>query len=357
MSTIKDVARAAGVGVATASRALSGRGSVSALTVDKVRRAAAGLSYRPSAIAQALSLQQSGALGMFVPAINDSFYATILTHADQMLRAHGKHLIVVTGVSGQDARDQALDAIEFLLSRDCDGLFISGYHLADKDITHLRKRQPHVVMVNRSLHRMRSLAVEADHEMGGRLAARALLERGHRRLALVRGAESALDNQDRIRGFLSECEAQGAKVEMSFQGDFTRQQGFEAGERFAALVDRHLPAEQRCSAVFCANDRMASGFIGSLTSHGWRLPEDLSVIGYDDDDMSPYATPALTTIHIPIGHMAENAAAILLNECYGLDLPVVRRFQPHVVWRRSVQDGPFPLRSTPVTPPSLTERP
>jgi LacI family transcriptional regulator len=350
MSTIKDVARAAGVGVATASRALSGRGSVSALTVDKVRRVAADLSYRPSAIAQALSLQQSGALGMFVPAINDSFYANILSHADQVLRAHGKHLIIVTGVSGQDARDQALDAIDFLLGRDCDGLFISGYHLADKDITILRKRQPKLVMVNRSLHRMRSLAVEADHEMGGRLAARALIERGHCRLALVQGLESALDNQDRVRGFLAECKALGASIDMSFEGDFTRQQGFQAGEQFAAKVDRHLSADQRCTAVFCANDRMASGFISSLTGHGWRLPEDLSVIGYDDDDMSPYATPALTTVHIPIGLMAENAAALLLNECYGMELPVVRRFQPHVVWRRSVQDGPFPPGSAPVSP-------
>lgn len=341
MSTIKDVAKAAGVGVATASRALSGRGSVSATTLAKVRRAVADLRYRPSAIAQALSLKRSGAIGMYVPSVNDSFYATTLEHVDRVVRAHGKHLIVVTGIEGMDARAQALDALDFLQSRDCDGLVFSGYELTAADLLELRQRQPHIALVNHSLPRMRQQSITMDHEHGGRLAARALLSHGHRHIALLRGKETALDNQDRIRGFKDELARHGLGVALELPGDFSREAGFAAGEALHARFGRTQKPRERCTALFSANDRMASGLFASLGAHGWRLPQDLSVVGYDDDDMAPYAAPALTTVHVPIHEMAENAAAYLLKLCYGLELPVQRRFMPHVVWRRSVARGPF----------------
>ena len=342
MSTIKDVARAAGVGVATASRALSGRGSVSAATLERVRRAVSELHYRPSAIAQALSLKQSGAIGMFVPSVNDSFYASTLEHVDRVVRAHGKHLIVVTGLPGLDAREQALDALEFLQGRDCDGLVFAGYELTAADLLRWRERQPHIALVNRSVARMRQQCIALDHEWGGRLAARVLLSRGHRRVALLRGREASLDNHERIAGFKAELAEHGLTVALELQGDFTRESGFAAGEALYQRIDRTRPPEQRCTALFSANDRMASGLFASLSSHGWRLPQELSVVGYDDDDMAPYASPPLTTVHIPIHQMAEAAASYLLNQCYGMTLPVERRFAAQVVWRRSVVDGPFP---------------
>jgi LacI family transcriptional regulator len=136
-------------------------------------------------------------------------------------------------------------------------------------------------------------------------------------------------------------------------GDFTAEGGYQAGVVFAARVNRHTPAAQRCTAVFCANDRMAAGLNACLNELGWCLPQDLSLVGYDDDALAPYATPALTTVHVPIGRMAECAAAMVLNICYDMHLPVQRHFEPHLVWRASLQQGPFEAISA--VPPAVTD--
>ncbi len=341
MSTIKDVAQAAGVGLGTASRALSGRGAVSAQALARVQQAAQSLNYRPSSIAQALSLQRSGAIGMYVPSVNDAFYANTLENVDRVLRAHRKHLVLVTGVAQLDPREQALDAMEFLQSRDCDGLLVSGYELTPNDLLALRRRIPSVALINRSVPGMMSQSTVLNHHLGGQLAAQAFLSRGHRSIALLRGRETALDNLERIEGFKAELSRHGLTPAFEMSGDFTAEGGYRAGAAFAARVDRGVPLVQRCTAVFCGNDRMAAGLNACLNELGWCLPQDLSLVGYDDDALAPYATPALTTVHVPIGRMAECAAAMVLNMCYDMRLPVQRHFEPHMVWRASLQQGPF----------------
>ena len=125
MSTIKDVARLAGVGVATASRVLSGKGATSADAVQRVRAAASTLDYRPSSIARALSLKRSDAIGMYVAAFGDTFYANILARTDEELREVERHLVVANGCGGgRNKRQRALDGIEFLLERECDGVLM-----------------------------------------------------------------------------------------------------------------------------------------------------------------------------------------------------------------------------------------
>ena len=346
MSTIKDVARLAGVGVATASRALSGKGSVSDDTAERVRQAATRLDYRPSAIARALSLQRSGGIGLYTPDFGSSFYAAILTSVDAALRSVGRHMIAANGCGPGDARQQALEGIDFLLGRDCDGLIVVSHHLRNADYTTLHKRHPHTVIVNRQVPRLSSDCFAFDHVEGGRLAARALLSRGHRRIALVSGPHDAPDNEARVRGFVAELAVHGLSPLVMLDGQFTHASGAAAAAQLLTLLPRRAAKASRCTAVFCANDLMALALVSRLTQAGWRVPEDLSVIGYDDADVAAYAAPPLTTVRVPIADASASACRHLLNLCYQLGQPVTRGFETAVVWRQSVGDGPHPPLGT-----------
>ena len=203
--------------------------------------------------------------------------------------------------------------------------------------------------MNRSIPGMKADSFSADHFLAGQLAARALLSRGHRAIAAVQGRHHGPDIALRMDGFYAELARHGVVVRPAHQidGDFM----FESGHR-AATALLSLP-ERDFTAVFCANDVMAMGAIQRFTQLGLRVPQDISVMGYDDADIAPFTAPALTTVHVPIREVASNGCRHLLNQCYGLDLPVKRHFAPHVVWRDSLGSGPhtpveglFPSTST-----------
>ena len=341
MSTIKDVARLAGVGVATASRALSGNGSVSEDTARRVRDAAARLDYRPSSTARALSLQQSGAIGVYVPGFDGHFYSGIVATIDSVLRTVSRHMIAASGCGVGSTRQLDLDGIEFLIGRDCDGLVVASNSLDDDDLERLMERVPHLVAVNRRLAVHHDNAFCADHRAGGRLAARMLLSLGHRTIATVRGPRDTHDNEARLNGFHEELARHGlfTPPEHSADGTFLLASGDAAARQLLAAAPDGRPA---FTAVFVANDVMAMAVIGRLVQSGLRVPEDVSVLGYDDDEIAPYVSPPLTTIRIPTASVAANACRHALNLCYGLDLTVTRDFPPEIVWRQSVSPGPHP---------------
>ena len=337
MSTIKDVARLAGVGVGTASRALSGKGSVSDDTAERVRIAAGRLDYRPSSIARALSLRRSGAIGVYVPLFDGAFYSGILASIDRVLRASERHMVAATGCGDGSLRQKALDGVHFLIDRDCDGLLIASNNLTDEDCLEIMRRCPRTVVLNRSVpgHAGRSFSV--DHEAAGRLAARALLAEGHREIAVIAGPATTPDNEARMQGFFAELGRHGVEVpqERRTEGGFL----FSGG----AAAARHLVeagGRPRFTALFAANDLMAMSAVSALTQLGVRVPQDVSVIGYDDSRFARYTAPPLTTVHVPIDDVSANGCRLLLNDCYETELPVARDFPPSIAWRGSVARGP-----------------
>lgn len=341
MSTIKDVARLAGVGVATASRALSGNGSVSEDAAQRVRDAAAQLDYRPSSTARALSLQQSGAIGVYVPGFDGHFYSGIVSTIDSVLRANGRHMIAASGCGLGSTRQLDLDGIDFLIGRDCDGLIVASNRLLDKDLERLMERAPVLVVVNRHLPGHPTHGFCGDHHAGGRLAARTLLAQGHRCIATVCGPRDTPDNEARMRAFTEELARHGVPVrpEHSVDGDFDLASGAAAARQLLACAAGGRPA---FTAMFVANDLMALSAISHLTQAGLRVPEDVSVLGYDDAQFAPFTSPPLTTIRIPTADVTISASRQVLNLCYGLDWPVAHDFPPEVVWRQSVGPGPYP---------------
>jgi LacI family transcriptional regulator len=341
MSTIKDVARLAGVGVATASRALSGKGSVSGSAQARVQAAALDLGYRPSSIARALTQQQSGAIGVYVPMFDGHFYSGIVSSIDGVLRGVGRHMVAANGCGGGSTRQQAIDAIEFLIGRDCDGLLVTCNSLTNDDLIELMTRAPRTVVINRVVPGLAERCFSVDHRKSGSLVAQALLGCGHRIIATISGPFDAPDNRARMLGFTEELARHGLAVRPAHHQDAAFDLiGGDAAMR--QLLDVRQRGDDPFSAVFAANDLMAMAAVSRIVQSGLSVPGDISVIGYDDLDFAAYMSPPLTTLHTPAGVVASNACRHVLNLCYDLALPVSRECQPEVIWRQSVAPGPHP---------------
>ncbi len=331
MSTIKDVARLAGVGVGTASRVISGKGSFSEAAAQRVEAAATKLGFRPSAIARALSLQSTGTIGIFVPDFKGPFYGPLLDAIDAELRQQDRHMVAANGCGDEDTRQQSLDGARFLIDRECDGIILCSNALRDADFLALRAVFPNIAVVNRDVKGMKSNCFTVDHKAAGRLAAQTLLEHGHRRIAVISGPAIVGDNKQRLQGLFDRLAEGGVDTSRILveEGDFSPPSGWAAAERLIAR-------KPDITALFCANDQMAMGAISCVQARGIAVPKKWSVLGYDDADVAAFLSPRLTSVHIPIAEMGLNACRLLLNAKHGLELPVSRKFVPTVAMRDSL---------------------
>ncbi|PWF46103.1 LacI family DNA-binding transcriptional regulator [Massilia glaciei] len=331
MATIKDVARLAGVGLGTASRVVSGRGSVAPKTVERVRKAIAELDFRPSHAARSLLSGSSQMIGVYVPVLKGTFYMPILQTIDTELRAAGLHMVLAFGVGVGDARAQSIEGIEFLTERGCDGLIVMSNSLREDDLVALGPKQSRLVVLNDVYTSIADQCFCPDHVQGGALAARALLERNHRRIAVIAGPSNAPDNVERINGFIDELGRAGidqAGVWIT-ESDFSPAGGWSAAEKL-------LASKHPFTALFCANDEMALGALSYFQQAGLAVPGDVSVIGYDDTPAAEFSAPRLTSVNTASRELTRNAVHELLNRCYGAALPVERVFPLGVTQRASL---------------------
>lgn len=331
MSTLKDVAALAGVGMSTASRAISGRGPVSADALARVQAAIAELNFRPSSIGRALSSQSAGMIGLFVPSFYGSYYGTILKQTDTELRAVHRHVVVAAGCGDESPREQAMEAVEFLISRDCDGVVVVSHDLPDEDLTRLHRMHPKMVFLNRHFDHALDASFCADHHHGGILAAQALLAYEHRKLAVISGPFQASDNAMRLNGFFEELARNGIKrsAVTVIESDFSPEGGHAAAREL-------LASKRRFTGLFCANDTMAVGALSCFQQAGVSVPDEVSVVGYDDDYSAAYSAPGLTSVHIPTSELTQNAVRWLLNECYGTSYAIHRDFPVTLTMRASM---------------------
>ncbi|CAG4886133.1 LacI family DNA-binding transcriptional regulator [Paraburkholderia saeva] len=331
MATLKDVAALAGVGMSTASRAISGNGPVSAEAVARVQAAIEQLNFRPSSIGRAMATQSLGIIGLFVPTFFGSYYGTILKQTDTELRAVHRHVVVATGCGDSSPRERAIEAVQFLIGRDCDGVVAISHDLHDEDIAKLHSMHSRIVFLNRVSGQLPEASFCADHHRGGMLAARTLVEYGHREIAVISGPFSASDNQARIEGFFDELASHGiARSDVALvESDFSLEGGY-------AGVQTLLDSKRRFTGLFCANDTMAVSALARLQQAGISVPHDVSVIGYDDDYSAAYTAPGLTSVHIPTEELTQNAVRWLVNQCYGTSWEIFRDFPVTVTMRASV---------------------
>lgn len=196
---------------------------------------------------------------------------------------------------------------------------------------HAVARHPRIAFLNRSFDQLPEASFCVDHVHGGELAARTLVEHGHREIAVIGGPASSSDNVARLNGFFAELARHGIAREavMAVESDFSPEGGY-------AAVQTLLDAKRRFTGLFCANDTMAMSALARLQQTGFSVPHDVSVIGYDDDYSAAYMAPALTSVHIPTAELTRNAVRWLINQCYGTAWPIERTFPVSVTMRASV---------------------
>ncbi len=333
MATVKDVAKLAGVGSGTVSRYISGTGSVSRKSAEKIARAIEQLNYRPNSMARSLSSRRSDLIGVWVPSLEGPYYHMMIRTIESALRLHGKHMILANAEDAQSNEDR-LAHLDYLINRDCDGILISSSLQSEFELATYAEKFPNLVVINHHTDELAGRSFSIDHDLGGRLAARHLLELGHTRVATITGRLSAQDARQRHHAFLDEMAKLGHPVppKRIIEGAFS----YAGGEQAVAAL---LATDADYSAVFCGNDKVAMVLIAELHKRGISVPGDVSVIGYDDVEFTPFTAPALSTIHAPIEEMSQSACHQLLNLTYGLDLPYQEHFEPSLSVRQST--GPY----------------
>ena len=338
MATIKDVALLAKVGLGTASRAISGKGSVSPDALQRVQEAVRRLDFRPSRTARALASKSLGLVGVFVPTFEGTYFAPILQAIESELRAHDQHMVAASNFGHGTRRSKSLNGLRFLVERECDGILSVDSYTLDEDLRALRRQMPRLVLINRVVPGLEEDCFSIDHHHAGRLAARALLAHGHRALATMHSVRHSPEVVSRMEGFRAELAAHGLLPAQEFviDGLLNFANAWQQAGEIVGLRKRPF------TALFCATDVLAMATLSRLQAAGIRVPRDLSVLGYDGAELGAYTSPALSTVHVPSTVVATHACRHLINQCYGTRLELQRHFEAEVVLRQSIAPGPHP---------------
>ncbi|WP_026958201.1 substrate-binding domain-containing protein [Aliagarivorans taiwanensis] len=328
MATIKDVAAAAGVSVATVSRVINNGPKVSDKNRAKVKQVMVDLGYRPNANARALVTQSSPTLGLVFSELTDPFFATLAGGVEKIAREHHRQLLISNGLVSADTERQA---IETLLEQRCEALVVHSKALSDDELIAYAEANPAMVLINRHIPQIAHRCVWLDNRAGGEAAGRYLMSLGHQKIACVSSRYHIEDPQLRLEGLQQAlAEAGQPLADIAIEHGDPNQTGGEVATQ--NLLSKNLGA----TAIVVYNDAMASGVISVLTDNGYRVPEDVSVIGFDDVLLSRYLRPKLTTMRYPIEMMAMEAAEMALSLSSGKTVSDCHKYVPTLVKRDSV---------------------
>jgi DNA-binding LacI/PurR family transcriptional regulator len=301
--TLKDIARKANVSVMTVSRVIKNSGYVNRDTRSRIEAVIEELEYRPNEIARSLVSNRTNNILLVVPDIENPFFCEMLKGTEKILRQHGFQSIFA------DTEGQIADEKEFgerALSRMVDGII---YYCPRADGAYLEQLSARIPMIVVD-RRVQSEAVDQiyiDNKPGAMKAVEYLVQNGHQRIGLIEGPENVLANLRRKEGYVSALQKHRIPIDEGyiFSGDF----GFENGQAAFSYFSR-LPTPP--TAYFATNDLMALGFIQQAQEHERSIPDDLSIIGFDNIAMSRLISPPLTTVNNPKHRMGALASYRLL---------------------------------------------
>lgn len=329
MITIRDVARQAGVSVATVSRVLNNSSVVTPETRDAVLQAVESLGYRPNANAQALATQVSDTIGVVVMDVADPFFGALVKAVDSVAQRSQKH-VLISNSWHQEEKER--HAIEVLIRQRCHALVVHAKTLSDAELADFMEQVPGMVLVNRSVPGYEYRCVCLDNVTGALMATRMLLQQGHQRIGYLCSGHPIEDAAQRREGWLQALAEQGITPPESWIA--SGEPDMQGGE--AAMVEL-LGRNQHLTAAFAYNDGMAAGALTALKDNGIQVPQRFSIVGFDDIPISRYTDPQLTTVRYPIVSMAKLATELALKGAAGeLDREAIHCFLPTLVRRHSV---------------------
>jgi DNA-binding LacI/PurR family transcriptional regulator len=310
MATIQDVAKAAGVAASTVSRYLNGQLKVTPATEARLIDAVANLGYVPNVQAKNLARRRSGAIGFVVPEMSNPYFGSIADHVVEAVERRG--LMVLLCASRSQAVKES-SYIDLLASGAIDGMLYLGSFRSNERLAAAIHGGLPVVVVDEPIAGLPEVhSVVMDDYAGGYQAASYLVALGHRRIAFVSGPAELGSVCERRRGYCDALVKAGIdpEAQLNLPGHFTEQFG-------ASALPRLLAAQEPPTAAFVASDYIALGMLSAAETHGIRVPEDLSVVGFDDIRFSQYVRPRLTTIRSPVERLAQIGVALLFDRMAG----------------------------------------
>ncbi|PSV65470.1 HTH-type transcriptional repressor PurR [Photobacterium angustum] len=332
MATIKDVARMAGVSTTTVSHVINKTRFVAEATQQKVLAAVDELNYAPSAVARSLKCNTTRTIGMLVTKSTNPFFAEVVHGVEEYCYNSGYTLILC---NTEGNLEKQRDYLRMLSEKRVDGLLVMCSDL-DQMLLDLLERKNDLPMV------IMDWGPESPHtdnildnaENGGYIATKHFIENGHKKIGCLSGQADKSTCQERLKGFRKAM----AEADLTFNedwlldGDFECESAVEAAQKFIAMEDRP-------TAIFCFNDIMAMALISTFEQAGLRVPDDISIIGYDNIDLAPYFAPPLTTIHQPKRRLGKKAIEILLERVKDKNHErQTFEMTPKLVERKSVKD-------------------
>ncbi len=323
--TLESVAERAGVSPSTVSRILNGTAVVSDDKREAVDRAIADLGFVPNPVARGLAGGRTLSIGVLTQAIDSPFYGAELRGIEDECDKGGYNALYVSGHwnAAEEAR-----CIDVLRSRRVDGIIVLTGRLSDQALRVYAKAQP-VVVTGRMLKAAGLFSLNFDSVAGARLAIEHLLALGHKRIACITGDQAHPDAVERLLGYRQALERAGIAYDPGLvaPGQFNEESG-----RLA--IEHLLDSRRRFTAVFACNDQMAFGAALALYRRGLRVPDDLSLVGFDDLGSASFAIPPLTTVHQPGYELGRIAAQAMLQLLAGAK-PDVSVPEPYLVVRES----------------------
>jgi len=306
--TIREVARAASVSVATVSRALNGKGPVREETQRRIRAVVDRLRYSPHGAALSLITRKTNTLGVLLPDVHGEFFSELIRGIDSCARERGYHLLV----SGSHSDRAEIEAVLRATRGRVDGMIVMSPEVDPHALKTNSTDGIPIVLVNGMNDRRLFDSIHIDNFGGARAMVDHLISFGHRRIAHLAGPAGNRDATERLRGYRDAMRSFGGRSsrELELTGDFREDAGYQAGRRLLTWKD--LP-----TAVFAANDAMAIGLLACFQESGVRVPQDVAVAGFDDIPIARFSTPPLSTVRVPIAELGARATRLLFRALAG----------------------------------------
>mgnify|MGYP005982335995 FL=1 len=334
MATMLDVSIRAGVSKATVSRVLNGTGQVKESTRQQVFKAMEELGYRPNFLARSLANRTSNSIGLVVSTFDGFYFGRLLQQASRQTEAWGKQLIVT---DGHDTPEREEQAVQMLADRQCDAIVLYTRHMSEKAIMALVNSTPMpLVVINRDVSQARERCVFFEQQDAAFQAVEYLIAQGHRDIACITVPIHTPTGKARLQGYRRALEQNGIKWDPAKvkHGDSTMNCGYE-------MCNALLAEKVTFSALFACNDDMALGASKALHQAGLRIPQDISLFGFDDAPSAKWLEPGLSTVYLPIDNMIVTAIDQAIKLAAGEEIETIPPFTGTLVLRDSVTTGPY----------------
>ncbi len=331
MATIKDVARLAGVSTTTVSHVINKTRFVAETTQEKVMKAVEELNYAPSAVARSLKCNSTRTIGMLVTQSTNLFFSEVISGVESYCYRQGYTLILCnTGGIYEKQRDY----IRMLAEKRVDGILVMCSDFTE-ELNEMLNRHTNIpkVVMDWGPESSQADKIMDNSEEGGYIATKYLIDNGHTDIACLSGHFDKLACKERIVGFRRAM----AEANLPVNEDWILEGNFEC-DTAVLVADKITAMEKRPTAVFCFNDTMALGLMSRLQQNGIKVPDDVSVVGYDNIELAEYFSPPLTTIHQPKRRVGKNAFEILLERIKDKDHEKrIFEMQPELIVRNTVK--------------------